>query len=88
MVYTREKQYKCDVCLKVFRLNGNLTKHMRIHTGEKPYKCDVCLKVFRWERSLTLHNMRIHMGEKPRVKNKITCIEQIEEVLDDRVHEI
>ena len=29
-----------------------------------------------------------YTGGKPRVKNKITCIEQIEEVLDDRVHEI
>ncbi|XP_050425850.1 zinc finger protein 845-like [Adelges cooleyi] len=58
------RPYKCDVCLKHFSKNFNLTQHKRMHTGEKPYKCNVCKSTFSQKVHLTRHE-RVHTGEKP-----------------------
>uniref|UniRef100_A0A8C8BEN0 C2H2-type domain-containing protein n=1 Tax=Otus sunia TaxID=257818 RepID=A0A8C8BEN0_9STRI len=67
---SREKEYKCEHCGKVFGWNSSLYHHRRTHTGEKPFKCLDCGKSFK-ESGHLLRHQRIHMEEKPYACN--TC---------------
>ena len=51
------KQYKCNICNKMFSLDFNLRTHQRIHTGEKPYACmhPGCFKRFSQSSNLSAH---------------------------------
>ncbi|MCL4140011.1 UNVERIFIED_CONTAM: hypothetical protein GTU68_022920 [Idotea baltica] len=51
-------------CGRVFKLSGDLNRHLRTHTGEKPYQCPECFKKFTRASTLRCH-LRIHTGEKP-----------------------
>ena len=61
---TDDKQYKCEICEKVFKHSHSLKSHRRIHTGDKLYQCKICQKDFIWVSHLNQHK-RIHTGEKP-----------------------
>ncbi|XP_011852401.1 PREDICTED: zinc finger protein 701-like [Mandrillus leucophaeus] len=61
--WEERKQYKCNVCGKVFNQKQYLACH-RCHTGEKPYKCNECGKTFGHNSALLVHKA-IHTGEKP-----------------------
>ena len=57
--------YPCDKCEKIFKVKGQLTRHMPIHTGETPFKCreEGCGKAFRIWNSRKDHE-RQHRGVK------------------------
>lgn len=41
------KEFKCDICDRIFGSPGNLSSHKRIHK-ERTYKCQICkLKFFK-----------------------------------------
>uniref|UniRef100_A0A8D0F7M7 C2H2-type domain-containing protein n=1 Tax=Strix occidentalis caurina TaxID=311401 RepID=A0A8D0F7M7_STROC len=61
---SREKEYKCEHCGKVFTCGNHLKRHRRIHTGEKPFKCQDCGKSFTESGTLRRHQ-RTHTKEKP-----------------------
>uniref|UniRef100_A0A663N3D3 C2H2-type domain-containing protein n=1 Tax=Athene cunicularia TaxID=194338 RepID=A0A663N3D3_ATHCN len=61
---SRQKEYKCEQCGKVFTSGSNLSHHRRTHTGKKPYKCQDCGMSFTRRGNLQRHQ-RTHTKEKP-----------------------
>jgi len=59
-----KKEYKCNVCGKLFRFNCRLTEHEKTHTGKKPYPCKICGKMFATNSGRKQHSV-VHTGEKP-----------------------
>ena len=57
-----EKQYRCTVCDKRFKMKQNLAVHSRRHTVEHLYSCSQCEKSFSCPSSLS-HHKNIHTGE-------------------------
>uniref|UniRef100_A0A8C1WAW2 Zinc finger and BTB domain containing 21 n=1 Tax=Cyprinus carpio TaxID=7962 RepID=A0A8C1WAW2_CYPCA len=57
------KMFKCWNCLKVFRSNAGLYRHVIMyHNPEKPYACDICQKRFHtnfkvWTHCQTQHGV-------------------------------
>lgn len=57
------KMFKCWSCMKVFRSNAGLYRHVNMyHNPEKPYSCDICHKRFHtnfkvWTHCQTQHGV-------------------------------
>ena len=52
--------FKCDICDKVYKYPGDLTKHKKwIHHGQK-YKCELCDQTFSQPQNRTQHIRRVH----------------------------
>ncbi|KOB75790.1 Uncharacterized protein OBRU01_05948 [Operophtera brumata] len=58
------KEFKCDLCAKVFIASGKLYAHVRAtHLKEKRYACDVCNTKF-FSTTLLKNHMLSHSGER------------------------
>ncbi|XP_035288133.1 zinc finger and BTB domain-containing protein 21 [Anguilla anguilla] len=59
----QSRMFKCWNCLKVFRSNAGLYRHVNMyHNPEKPYSCDICHKRFHtnfkvWTHCQTQHGV-------------------------------
>ncbi|KAK8741847.1 hypothetical protein OTU49_002423 [Cherax quadricarinatus] len=51
---------QCTVCLKRFRSQADLGRHVRTHTGEKPYKCPYCERSMAQKGNLKAHIKNVH----------------------------
>lgn len=51
----------CQFCLKVFKRQDHLTRHLLQHTGERPYQCEVCPKAFTRKDKLNHHLRKLHL---------------------------
>lgn len=56
---TEKKSFPCHVCQKVFRLQSELSLHLRKHAGGNPFICDVCKEGFSGKFELFKH-LRTH----------------------------
>ncbi|AXN91140.1 putative zinc-finger containing protein [Namao virus] len=54
-IHTREKQYQCNICSKIFTQKTHLTMHTMTHTGHKPHVCTKCNRGF-----IQLSHLRYH----------------------------
>lgn len=57
--HTGRKQFRCNICRRMFVHQSNLVKHMHEHTMKKPYECDICANTFTCSRNLKRHK-RLH----------------------------
>ncbi|XP_075149437.1 uncharacterized protein LOC142223424 [Haematobia irritans] len=64
--HSQEKPFKCDICMKSFRIMKTLKQHILIHQdgGLPKPTCQVCGKPYANQRSLKIH-LRLHTDEKP-----------------------
>ena len=53
------RNYKCEVCEKLFEDTFSLRTHARRHTGERPFDCLLCPKAFKQKAHLQKH-MTLH----------------------------
>lgn len=53
--HTKEKQYNCTMCMKVFHKLQNLKKHLQTHTGVRDYFCSQCHRGFQSKYHLKRH---------------------------------
>ncbi|CAC5418421.1 KRAB [Mytilus coruscus] len=60
---TRQTNFTCEECGKVFNRKDNLKNHMRLHSGAKPFVCTICNKSFRQSAHLYRHT-KSHTGER------------------------
>ena len=50
-----QKTYECNICMKSFTLENDLTKHeISVHDGQH-FKCEICDKTFTKKYILTKH---------------------------------
>lgn len=53
----REKPFKCNQCLKRFRLSRNLYRHMKLQCNDYSYQCLRCLRGFADQNRLEVHEV-------------------------------
>ncbi|XP_062711271.1 zinc finger protein 271 isoform X2 [Aedes albopictus] len=70
-VGSTNRQYRCEVCFKVYSQYPSLVKHRKVHqksprarsksteADDRPYYCDICGKNFKFNRNLKVH-MKLH----------------------------
>ena len=60
---TREIEYTCNICEKVFTRQTTLEEHQNIHKEENKQKCEYCGKQFSTVSNLKQH-LKIHTGNQ------------------------
>lgn len=62
-LHTKERQYPCDLCPKIFKEDKILIQHKNVvHFKQKTYKCKICDRSFGASRYLKIHSVT-HTGK-------------------------
>ena len=56
-----EENFQCHICMKRFKIERYLQKHMLSHSDLRAFKCDFCGKGFKQSKHLHEHK-KIHTG--------------------------
>lgn len=86
----QSKMFKCWSCLKVFRSNAGLHRHVNMyHNPEKPYACDICHKRFHTNFKVWTHCQTQHgVVQNPASSSSSTLLdEKFQKKLIDIVRE-
>lgn len=83
------KTFKCWNCLKVFRSNAGLHRHVNMyHNPEKPYACDICHKRFHTNFKVWTHSQTQHgVVQNPASSSTTVLDEKFQKKLIDIVRE-
>lgn len=69
-VHTKEKQYPCEFCTKIFYKMANRSRHIKVfHCGVKNYKCEHCDRSFGKAETLKHHTMT-HTDQQIKIELK------------------
>ncbi|XP_056141233.1 zinc finger and BTB domain-containing protein 21 [Lampris incognitus] len=81
--------FKCWNCLKVFRSNAGLHRHVNMyHNPEKPYACDICHKRFHTNFKVWTHCQTQHgIVQNPASSSSSVLDEKFQKKLIDIVRE-
>ena len=62
LVHSDSRPFQCaiDGCDKSFKLNKDLTRHLKQVHGPKQHQCLICLKSFTADKSLKTHIASVH----------------------------
>ncbi|KAF6033589.1 hypothetical protein EB796_008102 [Bugula neritina] len=55
--------YACEICGKIFKQKGNMTKHMLAHDAAHHYTCEYCNKTFKYPDMLKKHSLLHTQGK-------------------------
>lgn len=83
------KTFKCWNCLKVFRSNAGLHRHVNMyHNPDKPYACDICHKRFHTNFKVWTHCQTQHgVMQNPASSSSTVLDEKFQKKLIDIVRE-
>ncbi len=63
--HQNQRNFKCNICCKVYNSRPNLDRHMKTHQNQRDFKCDICNKTFKLTGILKDHITEVHSEEKP-----------------------
>jgi uncharacterized Zn-finger protein len=49
--------FNCDICGKLLKTKGSVTKHIQLHSDERKFECTLCTKKFKSNPELKRHVM-------------------------------
>ncbi|XP_057661558.1 zinc finger protein 718-like isoform X8 [Diorhabda carinulata] len=61
LIHTKERDFPCEVCGKLFRFRYQVTAHMKSH-NKPTYQCEICSQMFVHKSHLNFHRKK-HLGE-------------------------
>lgn len=61
LIHTKERDFPCDVCGKMFRFNYQVTAHKKSH-NKPTLQCEICPQMFIYKSHLSQHQKK-HSGE-------------------------
>ncbi|CAH1780664.1 unnamed protein product [Owenia fusiformis] len=70
LVHQTSRKFRCPVCMKLFKTNGDLKRHILIHSEQKLYNCPHCNKGFNY-RYVYRQHLTTHYGNADNSEEQI-----------------